>query len=76
MCYTREFRNPDRDTFKAIFYSGLLCILLFALVPFTFQGVLVLAGMLDASIIDGSGVAAAMATWSVAAPSSMASWCC
>src|SRR6185369_10873127 len=62
VCYTREFRNPDRDTFKAIFYSGLLCILLFVLVPFTFQGVLGLAGMLDASIIDGSGVAAAMAT--------------
>src|SRR5262249_37639048 len=62
VCYTREFRNPDRDTFKAIFYSGLLCILLFVLVPFTFQGVLGLAGMLDASIIDGSGVAAAMAS--------------
>src|SRR5882724_8619442 len=29
VCYTREFRNPDRDTFKAIFSSGLLCIVLF-----------------------------------------------
>jgi amino acid transporter len=61
VCYTREFRNPDRDTFKAIFSSGLLCLLLFILVPFTFQGVLGLSGMLDASIIDGSGVARAMA---------------
>ena len=37
-----------RDTFKAIFYSGLLCLALFILVPFTFQGVLGLQGMLDA----------------------------
>ncbi len=61
VCYTREFRNPDRDTFKAIFSAGLLCIVLFVLVPFTFQGVLGLAGMLDPSVVNGSGVAAAMA---------------
>ena len=24
VCYTREFKNPEKDTFKAIFYSGLL----------------------------------------------------
>ncbi len=41
VCYTSEFRNPGSDTFKAIFYSGVLCIALFVLVPFTFQGVLV-----------------------------------
>ncbi|MFZ5791753.1 MAG: APC family permease [Pseudomonadota bacterium] len=61
VCYTSEFKNPHTDTFRAIFYSGLLCLLLFILVPFTFQGVLGLTGMLDASIIDGSGVASAMA---------------
>ncbi len=26
ICYTSEFRNPKTDTFKAIFYSGLLCL--------------------------------------------------
>lgn len=62
VCYTSEFRNPSTDTFKAIFYSGLLCLALFILVPFTFQGALGLAGMLDPKIADGSGVAAAMAT--------------
>ncbi|MFU0507628.1 APC family permease [Pseudaminobacter sp. NGMCC 1.201702] len=62
VCYTREFKNPATDTFKAIFYSGLLCMLLFILVPFTFQGVLGLNGMLATPIIDGSGVAEAMAT--------------
>ncbi|MFH3480783.1 APC family permease [Xanthobacter sp. V4C-8] len=61
VCYTGEFRNPERDTFKAIFYSGLLCLALFILVPFTFQGVLGLGGMLDPAIVDGSGVAQAMA---------------
>lgn len=61
ICYTSEFRDPAKDTFKAIFYSGLLCILLFTLVPFTFQGVLGLEGMLATPIVDGSGVAEAMA---------------
>ncbi|MBL8883537.1 MAG: APC family permease [Hyphomicrobium sp.] len=60
VCYTAEFRNPGSDTFKAIFYSGLLCLLLFTLVPFTFQGVLGLEGMLATPIVDGSGVAEAM----------------
>lgn len=61
VCYTSEFRNPGTDTFKAIFYSGLLCLALYILVPFTFQGALGLAGLLDPSIAAGSGVAAAMA---------------
>jgi amino acid transporter len=61
VCYASEFRNPGSDTFKAIFYSGLLCLALYILVPFTFQGALGVTGMLDPSIGDGSGVAAAMA---------------
>lgn len=61
VCYTSEFRDPGKDTFKAIFFSGLLCLALFSLVPFTFQGVLGLDGMLATPIVDGSGVAAAMA---------------
>ena len=60
VCYTREFKDPKTDTFKAIFYSGLLCLLLYILVPFTFQGVLGLDGMLATPIVDGSGVAEAM----------------
>ncbi|MET1028165.1 MAG: APC family permease, partial [Dongiaceae bacterium] len=61
VCYTSEFKNPDTDTFKAIFYSGLLCMLLFILVPITFQGYLGLNGMLDPGIVAGTGVASAMA---------------
>lgn len=61
ICYTSEFKNPESDTFKAIFYSGLLCLVLFILVPITFQGYLGLEGMLATGIVDGSGVADAMA---------------
>ncbi len=61
VAYTSEFKNPGTDTFKAIFYSGLLCIVLYILVPFSFQGVLGLDGMLAGPIGDGSGVADAMA---------------
>lgn len=41
VCYTRELKNPKIDTFKAIFFSGLLCIVFF-LIPFAvhdFHGV-------------------------------------
>jgi amino acid transporter len=61
ICYTREFRDPKSDTFKAIFYSGLLCMVIYILVPFTFQGVLGVEGMKDPGIVAGTGVADAMA---------------
>jgi amino acid transporter len=60
ICYTSEFKNPKTDTFKAIFYSGLLCLVLFILVPITFQGYLGLEGMTAAGVVDGTGVAAVM----------------
>ncbi|MBL4926861.1 APC family permease [Fuscibacter oryzae] len=60
VCYTRELRDPSRDTFKAIFYSGLLCCVFFCLIPFSFQGVLGLSGMLEPGIVDGTGVAEAL----------------
>jgi amino acid transporter len=60
ICYTSEFKNPKTDTVRAILYSGLLCLVLFSLVPFAFQGVLGLEGMLATPIVDGSGVAEAM----------------
>ena len=62
VCYTREFRDPARDTFRAIFSSGLLCLFVFTLVPVAFQGALGLAGMLDPGIHSGMGVGKAMAT--------------
>ena len=60
VCYTRELKNPKTDTFKAIFYSGLLCCVFFFLIPFAFQGVLGHAGMLAPGIVDGTGVGEAL----------------
>ena len=60
VCYTRELKNPRTDTFKAIFYSGLLCAVFFFLIPFSFQGVLGQKGMLEPGIADGTGVGEAL----------------
>jgi amino acid transporter len=61
VCYTREFRDPRRDTARAIFWSGVLCFVLMALVPLAFQGALGTPMMLDPRIGDGTGVGTAMA---------------
>ena len=68
VCYTREFRDPRTDTFKAILYSGLLCMVVFTLVPISFQGVLGLKGMLAPDIANNMGVAKAMAAMIKAGP--------
>jgi amino acid transporter len=60
VCYTRELRDPSRDTFRAIFFSGLLCMVFFFLIPFSFQGVFGHAGMLAPGIVDGTGIAEAL----------------
>ena len=61
VCCTSEFKDPKKDTFKAIFYSGLLCIAIFSLVPLAFQGSLGLTKLLDPRLYDGTGVGAALA---------------
>ena len=61
VCYTREFKDPAKDTPCAIFAAGLLCIVIFTLVPLAFQGSLGLEAMLTPGIYDGSGVALALA---------------
>ncbi len=60
VCYTSELKDPRRDTFRAIFYSGLLCMVFFFLIPFSFQGVLGTSGMLATGIVDGTGVGEAL----------------
>jgi amino acid transporter len=61
VCYTREFKHPEKDTFRAIFYSGLLCLAVYTLVPFSFQGFFGTEGLVQPRIADGTGVASAMA---------------
>ncbi len=60
VCYTSELKDPKRDTFRAIFYSGLLCCVFFFLIPFSFQGVLGTSGMLAPGIVDGTGIGQAL----------------
>lgn len=55
VCYTGEFKNPKTDTFKAIFYSGLLCVVVYTLVPFSFQGFLGLGQLVHPAVLDAAG---------------------
>lgn len=63
VCYTREFKNPKTDTFKAIFYSGLLCVAVFTLVPIAFQGHLGLGHMVTSAVVDAAGVVTSPAVY-------------
>jgi amino acid transporter len=64
VCYTAELKNPKTDTFKAIFYSGLLCVVVYSLVPFAFQGFLGLGTLLQPPVLDGAGNVTAPALYS------------
>jgi amino acid transporter len=64
VCYTREFKNPKTDTFKAIFYSGLLCIAVFTLVPIAFQGHLGLGHLVTPAVVDAAGKTTTPAVYS------------
>jgi amino acid transporter len=55
VCYTGEFKNPKTDTFKAIFYSGLLCMVVYSLVPFAFQGFLGMGSLVHPAVLDAAG---------------------
>lgn len=63
VCYTREFRNPAKDTFKAIFYSGLLCIVAFTLVPLGFQAAMGLGDVVTPAEIAADGTVTANAVY-------------
>lgn len=63
VCYTREFKNPKTDTFKAIFYSGLLCIAVFTLVPLAFQSHLGLGSMVTPEVLDATGAVVSPAVY-------------
>ena len=60
VCYTSELKNPHTDTFKAIFFAGLLCCVFYFIIPYAFQGVLGQSGMLATGIVDGTGIAEAL----------------
>jgi amino acid transporter len=61
ICYTSEFRNPGTDTVKAIFSAGLICLVIYILVPLSFQGALGVDQLVTDPIVAGTGVGEAMA---------------
>lgn len=62
VCYVSEFKNPQKDTFKAILASGILGLAAFVIQPFAFQGFLGAEGITRPEIMDGTGVATVMAS--------------
>ncbi|MCQ9378888.1 APC family permease [Methyloversatilis sp. XJ19-49] len=64
VCYTREFKDPKKDTFKAILFSGLLCIVVFTLVPLAFQGHLGLGEVVTPPVIEADGTVSSPAVYS------------
>lgn len=64
VCYTREFKDPKKDTFKAIFYSGLLCVVVFTLVPLAFQGHLGLGEVVTPPVVEADGTVSTPAVYS------------
>lgn len=60
ICYTAEFRNPGRDTVRAILAAGGACLVLYILVPLAFQGALGVARLSEPGIVNGDGVAQAI----------------
>jgi amino acid transporter len=64
VCYTREFRDPKRDTVRAILYSGLLCVFVFSVVPLSFEGVLGLGHLISPAVTDPHGAVITPANYS------------
>ncbi|MBC3190394.1 APC family permease [Pseudonocardia sp. C8] len=60
ICYTAEFRDPGRDTVRAIMAAGLACLVIYLLVPIAFQGALGPERLAEPGIVDGDGVGQAM----------------
>ncbi len=68
VCYMSEFKNPAVDAPKAIIWSGVICIALYVLVPFVFQGVLGTEYMMQPGIVSGEAVGGALASMVNAGP--------
>ena len=62
VCYMSEFKNPGTDAPKAMIWSGIICIVLYALVPFVFQGVLGTEYMMTNGIVSGEEVGIGLAS--------------
>lgn len=62
VCYMSEFKNPSSDAPRAMLWSGILCVGLYALVPFVFQGSLGTEYMMRPGIVTGEEVGVGLAS--------------
>ncbi len=70
--YVSEFKDPERDTPRAIAASGLLALLAFTLLPFTFLGVLGVGVLKDPAMADPQAALVRMASLTLGA--GLGSW--
>jgi amino acid transporter len=63
VCYTREFSNPRKDSFKALLYSGLLCLFVYIMLPLAFQSFLGPGELLRPAVVDAQGRLVSAATY-------------
>ncbi|SFV26762.1 APC family permease [Hyphomicrobium facile] len=61
VCFMSEMRDPETGGPKAVISTGVICLVVYALVSFVFQGGLGTEGMLSPGIQSGEGVGAAFA---------------
>jgi len=61
VCYMSEMRDPKSGGPKAIIWTGVICLAVYSIVPFVFQGGLGTEGMLSPGILSGEGVGVAFA---------------
>ena len=61
VCYMSEMRDPENGGPKAVIWTGVICLVVYTLVPFVFQGGLGTQGMMSPGIQSGEGVGAAFA---------------
>src|SRR3546814_13690659 len=56
-----EMRDPERGGPRAVIWTAVICLAVYTIVPFVFQGGLGLEGMMSPGIQSGEGVGAAFA---------------
>ena len=68
VCYMSEMRDPEGGGPRAVIWTGVICLVVYTIVPLVFQGGLGLEGMLSPGIVSGEGVGAAFASLIGAGP--------
>lgn len=62
VCYMSEMTDPETGGPKAVIWTAVICLIVYSIVPFVFQGGLGLEGMLSPGIVSGEGVGVAFAS--------------